>query len=344
MTPDTSTRTPTGIRGVTTTRIKWLVATVVFVSLPFLFSELLVGQVLIFAIFAMGYNLLLGYGGEPSFGHAAYFGLSAYGTVLFLQYVARSLYVAMVFGIVVAVLASVVFGWLSLRRRGLYFAMITLAFAQMIFYINLQWTDVTGGNNGLIMPNVDGSIGPLDPASGGLEFYVFCLFFLVVCWFGIRRVVNSPFGRSLQAIRENEVRAENLGYNTERYLLIAFVFSGLVSGLAGALYALLFSFVGPELYNFFMSGDIVIMTIIGGVGTLGGPLVGAFVYVLISDLLAEFTSLWPLLLGAFFVAVVIYTPQGLYGVVQELLGEREASFDRQRLLELFGLDELQRED
>jgi branched-chain amino acid transport system permease protein len=285
---------------------------VALLALPFVFGAILASQMLVFAVFALGYNLLLGYGGELSFGHAAYFGIGAYGAVMTAQ-VIPNLLVALLVGVVAATLAGVVFGAFSLRRRGIYFSMITLAFAQMLYYLFLQSTGITGGSNGLSFPAVDG-VGPITPGNATFVFYLTMLALTGVVFFAVYRIVHSPYGRVLVAIRENERRARSLGYEVNRFLLLAFVMSSFFSGFAGALYALLFAFVTPDLLFWTTSGNVVMMTIIGGVGTLVGPVVGSGIFLVLQEYLTEFFNVWEMVFGLIIVAVVLLAPRGVYGL------------------------------
>lgn len=281
------------------------------VLLPIVFGPVLSTQILVYSIFALGYNLLLGYGGEMSFGHAAFFGIGAYGTVMAAQ-VIPNLFVAIAVGVVVSAIASALIGVFSLRRRGIYFSMITLAFAQMLYIVFLQATDLTGGSNGLIFPSIDAP-ALIAPGSGDLGFYFVVLALLLLVMGVIRRIVYSPFGRVLVAIRENGRRAESLGYDIDRFLLVSFVMSGVISGFAGTLYALLFSFVSPELLFWTTSGTIVMITIIGGVGTLFGPPIGAAIYLVLQDYLTAVFDVWEIVFGLIIIVVVMLAPWGVYG-------------------------------
>ncbi|WP_435366071.1 branched-chain amino acid ABC transporter permease [Haloarchaeobius sp. DYHT-AS-18] len=303
---------------------------------PVLFGWTIAGEVLVFAVFAVGYNLLLGYGGELSFGHAAFFGVGAYGTLLFTQHVVQNLYLGIIAGTIIAALTSVVIGVISLRRRGIYFAMITLALAQIVYYVVFQWKDVTGGLNGLSLPLFDASLGPIDPATGGADFFVFGFLVLVLVWFAVRRVVRSPFGRTLTAIRENEARARHLGYDVNRFLFGSFVISGAISGVAGGLYATLYGFVTPDILFWLISGEVVLITLLGGIGTLGGPVVGALVFLSLQELLTEHaTDDWRLVFGAVIMLVVLFAPRGVYGLYESARESEDAGFGIHALLDRF---------
>lgn len=292
---------------------------VLLLVLPFVIGTITASQILVFAIFAMGYNLLLGYGGEMSFGHAAYFGTGAYGLVLTTHYVGN-VYLGIVIGIGVATLFGAMFGWLSLRRRGLYFAMITLALGQMIYFPVRSQTDITGGTNGISIPHDVSAIGPLDPGTGGWLFYGFLIAILLAVWLGIRHLVYSPYGRILIAIRENEQRAEALGYDSDRILFIAFVLSSAIAGMAGVLYGLLFSFITPEVLFWTISGEVVLMTVIGGLGTFNGPIIGSAIFIYLSQNLTQFFDVWEFFFGLVIIVVVILAPEGVYGLYLKWTG------------------------
>lgn len=293
-----------------------LIAIVLYL-LPQISSFSVAGELAIIAIFAVGYNLLLGYGGEMSFGHAAYYAGGAYGVAYIMTNFGLSLIPAMLGGIALATVLAIVLGKISLYTRGIYFAMITLALAQMVFFFTRSFGDITGGTNGIFMPAIDLSLGPisLSEASG---VYVFALVILAVCWLGVRRILQSPFGLALLAVRESEERARHLGYNSNRILLVTFAISGLIAGIAGSLHAVLFGFVTPDIAFWSFSGEVVLATVMGGVGTMVGPLVGAFVFTLASDILSDITNNWPLFFGALFVLVVMFAPHGLYGLYNDL--------------------------
>ena len=307
---------------------------VLLVVSPLLFGKFVMNEVLVLSIFAIGYNLILGYGGELSLGHAAYFGLGAYTTILFTSHVVANLYLAIVAGVVVSAFAAALIGAFSLRRRGVYFAMITLAFAQMVYYVVFQWNTLTGGDNGIALDTVNGSLGGFDPTAGGTQFYVFGIVMLVLVWLVTRRIVNSPFGHVLTAIRENETRAVHIGYDVNRYLLIAFVMSGAISGFGGALYAVLFSFVTPNLLLLNISSEVAFMALLGGIGTFNGPIVGAFIYTILSDYLSNVTKDWQVFFGAVIVLMILFIPDGLYGVYKNYFSDEEVvGFDVQDLLQ-----------
>lgn len=275
----------------------------------------LASEILIFALFAMAYDLVLGYAGMLSFGHAAFFGIGAYTTGIILIRVYPSVLVGLLAGVIMSSLAALFLGYLSIRRRGIYFTMVTLAFAQMFYFIAFKWTSLTGGDDGLQgVPRP--SMGPLDLTSETTLYYVILFFVLISVFVGFR-VVNSPFGKTLQALRENKDRAMSIGYNIDRFRLIVFVISGFFSGLAGGLYALLLNFVPLSSLYWTNSGEVVVMTIVGGMGTLFGPVVGALAIILLRDIISNFTQSWSFIMGILFMASVLGFRGGIVGIIRE---------------------------
>ncbi len=292
---------------------------VFFAIFPFLVPyQALATQVLIYGLFALGFNLLYGYTGLLSFGHAAYYGLGAYGTGIALAKLkVGSLWGGLAAGLGLAVLGGLVIGFMCLRRRGIYFAMLTLAFAQLLYFIAFHLADWTGGDDGLrgipllpvVLPGLRLSIEtPL-----GFYYFTFALVCLAVA--GLKRILDSPFGAVLQAIRENSDRAVACGYDIDRVKHLSFVFSALFAGLAGSLDALRLTVVPVESLYWTTSGQVVIMTLLGGAGTFFGPFVGALTFLVLEDRLSVFTESWPLVIGAIFMAFVMFLPRGIWGTL-----------------------------
>jgi branched-chain amino acid transport system permease protein len=291
-------------------------------------EKTLATQILVFGLFASSFNILLGYAGLLSFGHSTYFGLGAYATALILKWWHPHVLVAMAAGVLVAGLASVVIGWFCLRRRRVYFSMLTLAFNQMVFFVFFQARSVTGGDDGLRgipLPDLDlpfvGSI-PIEGIHNPYSFYYFVLVFTLASLLAIERIVDSPFGRVLQAIRESEERARACGYHTNQVLWLAFIFAGTFAGLAGALYALFFGFIGLETLNWVVAGVVVMMAILGGTGSFVGPFVGAALYLVLQEYVSKYTDAWQLYTGAIFVACVLFFPHGVWGTFKHVLARR----------------------
>ncbi|HEX5814283.1 MAG TPA: branched-chain amino acid ABC transporter permease [Methylomirabilota bacterium] len=291
----------------------------VFAVFPFVVPyKALATQVLIYGLFALGYNLLYGYTGLLSFGHAAYWGLGAYGTGIALARLQiGSLWGALGAGLLLAGVGGIIVGFFCLRRRGIYFAMLSLAFAQLLYFIAFHLADVTGGDDGLrgvgVPPlRLPGVTLALDSS---LAFYYFAFAVVTLAMLALKRILDSPFGAVLQAIRENSDRAVACGYDIRRIKLLSFVFSALFCGLAGGLDALRLGVVPVESLYWTTSGQVVIMTLLGGAGTFFGPFVGATTFLVLEDRLSVVTESWPLFIGLIFMAFVLFLPKGIWGTL-----------------------------
>ncbi|WP_184013438.1 branched-chain amino acid ABC transporter permease [Glaciimonas immobilis] len=273
-------------------------------------------KALCFALLAAAFNLLFGYGGLLSFGHASFFGTAAYVTGYTMKHWGITPEVGILTGTLAAAALGVGFGWLSIRRQGIYFAMVTLALAQMLYFFYLQFDGFTGGEDGIqAIPR--GHLFGLINLDHPLAMYYTVLAICVGGFALIYRIVHSPFGQVLKAIRENEPRAISLGYRVERVKLLVFVLSAALAGLAGATKALVFQLATLNDVNWSVSGDVILMTLVGGVGTLFGPIVGAFVLVIISTYLAGFGSWVTMIEGAIFIICVMSFRRGLCGWVAD---------------------------
>jgi len=279
------------------------------VLLPLIVRPAFAAEIWIFAIFGLGLNLLLGYTGLLSFGQSTFFGSAAYVAGWLLKHYGINVFIALGIGVGVGALSALVVGYLCVQRSGLYFIMLTFALNQLFYFVAYQWTSVTGGE--------DGMQGVPRPEFLGLDFkdplvyYVFVsVLFLASLWL-MKRIVESPLGRILQAIRENEVRAGAVGYHVPRFKLLAFVIGGAFSGVAGVLYAMLFGIVPLEAIGFVFSGNVVFATLIGGSGSLYGPIIGSFVFIWLSESMSVVWARWPLLLGVAFVIVVLFLRGGV---------------------------------
>jgi branched-chain amino acid transport system permease protein len=291
----------------------------VFPLLSFLTPyTVLVTQILIYGLFALGFNLLYGYTGLLSFGHAAYYGLGAYGTGIALAKLGvGSVWGGLGVGLVTAAIGGGLIGFFCLRRRGIYFAMLTLAFAQLLYFIGFHLADWTGGDDGLRgIPLPPVGLGTVSiPIESPLAFYYFCVALVGLALAALKRILDSPFGAVLRAIRENSDRAVACGYDINRIKLLSFVFSALFTGLAGSLDALRLTVVPIESLYWTTSGQVVIMTLLGGAGTFFGPFVGATAYLVLEDRLSIITESWPLVIGAIFMAFVLFLPKGIWGTL-----------------------------
>ena len=276
-------------------------------------------RVLVLALAAMSLNFLLGFTGVLSFGHAAYFGLGAYGVGLTLKYLVPSTLAGMALGVITGTVAAAIIGALIVRLRGIYFAMVTIAFGQVFYFIAYRWNSVTGGDDGLSgWQRLPIDLGPLrfDILGSDTAFY----YLVLVCFASavgiMAALLRSPFGRTLLAIRENERRARFLGIPVERHIWLSWVISCVFVSLAGTLYALLNNFADPHDLRWDQSGDFVIMAVLGGMRAFWGPLIGAAIFVVLQDYISSETANWMSFIGLFFVLVVLFFPRGRLGVIQ----------------------------
>jgi branched-chain amino acid transport system permease protein len=270
----------------------------------------LASRVLIYALAAMGLNLLLGFTGGLSFGHAAYFGLGAYGTGLMLDYVTSSTLLAMLVGVLTGGLAALLLGPLAVRRRGIYFSMITIAIGQMFYFIAVRWNSFTGGEDGLTGFSRQPIFGvPL----GSVQFYYLVLVFFALGAWILWTILNSPLGHTFVAIRENQKRLTFLGIRVDRYIALSFAISGVICALAGSLNSLLDNFVSPDDLKYTLSGNFLIIAVLGGMRNFWGPLVGAIIFVLVQNYVSAVTQNWMTVLGLIFVLSVMFFPLGVLG-------------------------------
>jgi branched-chain amino acid transport system permease protein len=276
-------------------------------------------RVLIYALAAMALNFLLGYTGVLSFGHAAYFGLAAYGTALTIKLLYPSTPVGMVVGIVVGTVAAAIIGPMIARLRGIYFAMCTIAFGQVFYFIAFQWFSLTHGDDGVSAWHrvpVDLGFTSLDILNNSKSFYYFVLAVFAVSVGLMAFLLRSPFGRTLLAIRENERRARFLGIPVDRHIWMSWVISCFFVSIAGTLYALLNDFVDPRAVRWDQSGMFVIMAVLGGMRSFWGPLIGAAIFIVLEDYLSSHTQNWESFIGLFFVLIVLFFPRGVLGIIR----------------------------
>ena len=276
-------------------------------------------RVVVLALAAMSLNFLLGYTGVLSFGHAAYFGLGAYGAGMTIRYLVPSTPLGILVGVLVGTVAACVIGALIVRLRGVYCAMVTIAFGQVFYFIAFRWNSVTGGDDGLSgWKRVPLHLGShtLDILNDDRAFYYLVLAFFALAVALMAALLRSPFGRTLLAIRENERRARFLGIPIERHIWLSWVISCLFVSLSGALYALLNNFADPHGLHWSQSGDFVIMAVLGGMRSFWGPLIGAAIFVVLQDYLSSLTENWQSFIGLFFVLVVLFFPRGVLGAIR----------------------------
>ncbi len=300
--------------------INWAILVAVLCISPYLFYPVFLMKVLCFALFACAFNLLLGYVGLLSFGHAAFFGSAGYITAYTVKALGFDPLLGILAGVATSTVLGLVIGWLAIRRSGIYFAMITLGFAQVIFFLSLQ-LPFTGGEDG-IQGVPRGMLFGIFDLNNTLTMYYFVMIIFLIGFWVVYRTVNSPFGQILKAIRENEPRATSLGYNVSRYKLTAFIISAALSGLAGGTKSLVFQLASLTDVNWHMSGEVVLMTLLGGMGTIFGPAVGALLVVTLNNYLAGFGSWVTLIIGAIFVTCVLAFRKGIVGEILEKVKSR----------------------
>jgi branched-chain amino acid transport system permease protein len=267
----------------------------------------------------MALNFLLGFTGVLSFGHAAYFGLGAYGAAMSIKFFAPSTPLAIVVGIVVGTLAAAAIGALIVKLRGVYFAMVTIAFGQVFYFIAFRWNSVTGGDDGVSgwhREPLHLGFANIDILGNDKAFYYLVLVFFAAAVAIMALLLRSPLGRTLIAIRENERRARFLGIPVEQHIWISFVISGLFASLAGTFYALLSNFTDPRSLHWTLSGNFVIMAVLGGMRSFWGPLIGAAIFVVLQDYVSSHTQNWMSFIGLFFVLVVTFFPRGVMGIIK----------------------------
>lgn len=287
--------------------------------LPWMHLDLsTLSNVLVIAIAVMSVNLLLGYTGLPAFGNAAYFGMGTYGAALSVTYFHVHFVEAIVIGSLAGLLGGLVLAPFLLRRRGIYFGLLSIAFGEVFYFIAYRFTDVTGGEDGMRVVRPDVQVAGWHVTVSDFAFFYVALAIFVVALIAFRTIVRSPFGRTLVAIRQNEPRVRYLGLNTDRFIFVALLISSTMAGLSGALSALLLNFAFPLQLDWHQSGYFVLSMILGGAGTVWGSLVGAIIYVIGNDVISSITPWWQIFLGGLFVACVLGFPRGILGSLQAL--------------------------
>jgi branched-chain amino acid transport system permease protein len=292
---------------------------VLMVAYPFFVSNYpreLITEIYIFSILAMSLDLLLGFTGLMSLGHAAFFGLGAYGVALLATHLGISAWIGLVAGVLLAAGGAAVIGFFCVRTSGISFLMLTLAFSQLIFSAALKWRDLTGGTDGMAIPDKPSFFGL--ELSNSLVMYFMALIFFLLSYFGLRRLLNSPLGRTFIGIRENEQRMLAMGYPVRAYKLLSFVIAGGLAGFAGGLYAIFNSFISPDAIYWTASGDILIMVMLGGAGTLIGPVVGTGLFLLMKNVVSSYSEHWLLIIGVIFISCVMFFPGGIWGTLRQV--------------------------
>jgi branched-chain amino acid transport system permease protein len=305
------------------TKAQFVALLVMFAALvvaPFFLYPVFLMKLLCFALFACAFNLLIGYVGLTSFGHAASFGMGGYIAAHSAKVWGLTPELSIIVGALLAGVQGAIFGWIAIRRQGIYFAMITLALAQMIYFFCLQ-APFTGGEDGIQAVPRGHLFGVISLASD-MTMYWFVAAVFVACFLLIHRIVHSPFGQVLKAIRENEPRTTSLGYRTDDYKLVAFILSATLAGVAGGTKSLVFGIATLTDVHWSMSGEVLLMTLVGGLGTVFGPMIGAAVIVAMQNYLAEMGAWVTVIQGVIFIACVLAFRRGIVGEIGNLLRVR----------------------
>ncbi len=284
-------------------------------------------EVLIWAIFALGFNILLGYTGLPSFGHGAFFGIGAYVVGIVQLRVIQGMWIPILMGVLAATFFGALVGLFLARKRGIYFALLTIAFSQMFWFVSWDWDKMTGGEDGLAgidrLPVGIPGLFTID-LKDIMSFYYFVYVIFVVCTILIWIIVNSPFGRTLQSIRYNETRAKCIGYDTTLYKWLSFTISCAFSGLAGTLYALLRNSAFADVMHWTQSGNVIMMVLLGGgLSNFYGPILGAGVFIVLRDLFSALTENWMLIYGLLFMFVIVFIPEGILSFFKKSQEKRD---------------------
>ena len=303
----------------TQTRAVGLLAILAMLAYPVLVTDYpraLIAEIYIFAIFAMSLDLLLGFTGLMSLGHAAFFGLGAYAVAVLGTLFGVNAWLGLAAGVAAAAAGAAVIGFFCVRTSGIPFLMLTLAFSQLVFSVALKWRDVTGGSDGMAIAEKPALFG--FELSDSLAMYFMTLAFFLLSYWGLRRLLNAPLGHVFVGIRENEPRMLAIGYPTRGYKLLSFTIAGAFAGLAGGLYAIFNSFISPDAIYWTASGDILIMTMLGGAGTLIGPVLGTAVFLLLKNVVSSYSEHWLSIIGVTFIACVMFFPGGIWGMLRRL--------------------------
>ena len=278
-------------------------------------------EMVIMALFATSLNLILGFGGMVSFGHAAFFGVGAYTVALLMKKAGINLFVALIAAPCLAAVAAAIIGWFCVRLIGLYFAILTLAFGELLYMIAFQWYTFTGGDDG-----IHGIPKPefLDPTN----YYLMCLIIFLICFLLMRMILNSSFGLSIRIIRENLDRAKFIGINVRRYQLINFIIAGFFAGIAGGLFTELNRFAQTEFLHWSRSGDAIFACLVGGMYSIIGPAIGStvliFLHIILQQIHQSLVEIWAMLLGLILLGVVLFTPEGLVGLFKKAIKRSES--------------------
>lgn len=306
----------------------WAAGLFLVLGLPFIintYMTLLMTEIMIMGIFALSFNLLFGYTGLLSFGHAAFFGIGGYITAFLMIHDFPSMPLAILVGSLVATLAAVVVGYFSVKLDEIYFAILTLGFGMMFYTLAHQWRSVTGGSDGLtglVLPSLGAGFLSVNISTPKSFYYVVaCLFVFTVAI--LLRIVRSSFGLVLMSIRENKERTAFTGIDIRAYRLASFVISGLFAGMAGGLFAIFDRMASPSMLHWTASAEPVLMTVLGGAHVFLGPVVGAVIFFLVEYMITKFTDIWMIFLGAILIPLVIFFPEGVLGTILAKWGKKQ---------------------
>jgi branched-chain amino acid transport system permease protein len=301
----------------------WLILLIlIFFIAPLLVTEFyltVLCEALVMSMLALSFNLLFGYMGQLSFGQAAFYGLGGYAVAMLITKVQFNFWLSIIAGVFIAGLIGLIVGYFCVRLRGIYFAVLTLAFGQLIFFIIFKWHDFTGGDDG-----IQGIFPPEYLKAPTTYYYFILLVFLISTWV-LWRIIHSPFGQTIVSMRENSERTEFLGINIARYQLITFVIAAALAGLAGAIWVPFYRSVAPSYLTWIKSGEPVMAAILGGPGLFFGPVLGMFIMTIFHSWVLGFTIYWPVVMGALILAVIFFLPGGILGFAREKLKERRNS-------------------
>jgi branched-chain amino acid transport system permease protein len=296
------------------------------IIVPFIITEfylVILGEALIMSLLALSFNLLFGYMGQLSFGQAAFYGLGGYTVAMLMTKVHFNFWLSLIAGILVASIIGLIVGYFCVRLRGIYFAILTLAFGQLLFVIIYKWHDFTGGDDGIQ------GVFPPGILKSPIVYYYFILLIFIASAFVLWRIINSPFGYTLKAMRENPERTEFLGISISKYQLINFVIAAAFAGLAGALWAPFYRSIAPFSLMWIKSGEPVMAAILGGSSIFFGPILGMFIMTFFHAWVLGFTIYWPVVMGALILIIIFLLPGGILGFAQEKLKERRETINRE---------------
>jgi len=306
----------------------WWLALLILISLitPFVISEFYLAilcEALVMSLLALSFNFLFGYMGQLSFGQAAFYGLGGYAVAMLMTKVHLNFWLSLVAGILLPAIIGLIVGYFCVRLRGIYFAILTLAFGQLIFFIVFKWHNFTGGDDGIQ------GIFPPEFLKSPIAYYYFILIVFLLSAYVLWRIIHSPFGQTIVSMRENAERTEFLGINIARYQLIAFVIAAALAGLAGAIWVPFYRSVAPSYLTWLKSGEPVMAAILGGPSLFYGPILGMFIMTFFHAWVLGFTVYWPVVMGALILAVIFFLPGGILGFIQEKVNQRKEIRNRE---------------